>query len=69
MNIVITAVMGALIIATFLAGYRIGVLHSQPPAIDSSNEVTPIFDQLVQDYPETYLKLIAPVTVQVTSHA
>lgn len=68
MIILITAAIGLVILVSSVAGYRIGTVKTREPLIDYSNESSPIYDQMVSDYPETYLKLISPVTTKVVSH-
>jgi len=55
--------------ALTLTGYRLGQKHkvSEPP-LDVSNESTPIYDSMIADFPATYLKLIAPMTMNIKEY-
>jgi hypothetical protein len=67
MIILIVLAIGAVLMLTYLTGYRMAIVHCLDQTPDCTNEITPIFDQLASEYPETYLRLITPVTQEIVS--
>jgi len=66
MTIVITLAALSVLAIAFLTGYRYGkdVSCGWCIPIDPDN-ATPIYDQLVADKPNTALKLVAPISVEI----
>jgi hypothetical protein len=67
MIILIVLAIGTVLMLAYLTGYRLAIVNCLEQTPDCTNEATPIFDQLASEYPETYLRLITPVTQKIVS--
>jgi hypothetical protein len=65
MTLVIITATIAIITATFLSGYALGVKNSDKFYLRTvSNEETPIYNQLKADYPDVHASLTTTIKVQ-----
>jgi hypothetical protein len=67
MIILIVLAVGTILMLAYLTGYRLAITNCLDQIPDCANESTPIFDQLASEHPETYLRLITPITQEIVS--